>query len=230
MSDLRRLPDEVRARLEARYGPAVLERRYRGFDIDYRGHVLEHRANRGLEVRQDGDEGSAAVPVIVGYATTYDQPYPMFGGPERGGWNETVAGGASAKSLKEQDDVVSLFDHAGIPLGRTSKDTLVLSEDKLGLWTETTINPNVREAMDIAETVARGDIDAMSFAFKVTREEWDDDFTERTISEVQLFDVSVVTFPANPHTIAGMKGDDLEPRSAGRSLRLARAQLDQLVH
>ena len=229
MSDLRRLPEQVRARLEARYGPDVMELRASGWAIDHRGHTLEHRATRGVEVRQDGEEVTEAQPVIAGYATTYDQAYPMFGGPEQGGWNESVAGGAAKKSIEEQDDVYSFFDHAGLPLGRSSAGTLKLESDKLGLWTETSPDTRSPFSLEIVSRVERGELDAMSFAFQVVHDEWDEEYTERTIREVKLFDVSVVSFPANPHTVAGLLGDeDLTPRS-GRSLRLARAQLDQLV-
>ena len=230
MSDLRRFPEPVLARLEARYGPHVMELRARGWAIDHRGHTLEHRATKGVEVRQDEEDESTAQPVIAGYATTYDQPYDMFGGPEKGGWSETVAAGAADRSVKNQDDVYSFFDHSGLPLGRSSAGTLTLESQKLGLWTETAPDMDSPYSKEIVSRVQRGELDAMSFAFQVLAEDWDDEFTSRTIREVKLFDVSVVSFPANPHTVAGMLGDeDLVPRSVGRSLRLARAQRDRLV-
>jgi hypothetical protein len=48
----------------------------------------------------------------------------------------------------------------------------------------------------------RGDLDEMSFAFRVTRQEWNDAYTERWINEVNLNkgDVSIVNYGANPHT------------------------------
>lgn len=230
MSDLRRLPDPVRARLEARYGPRVMELRAAGWAIEHRGHVLEHRATRGVEVRQDGDEAAEGQPVIAGYATTYDQGYDMWGGPEMGGWTETVAVGAAKKSVEEQDDVYSFFDHVGLPLGRTKAGTLRLESDKLGLWTETSPDTRSPFSLEIVSRVERGELDAMSFAFQVIGEQWDDDYVQRTISEVKLYDVSVVSFPANPHTVAGMLGDeDLSPRMRGHSISIARAELDLLV-
>jgi hypothetical protein len=50
----------------------------------------------------------------------------------------------------------------------------------------------------------RGDVDEMSFAFRVNEQEWSPDYSERTITEVNLHrgDVSIVTFGANPHTLA----------------------------
>jgi hypothetical protein len=50
----------------------------------------------------------------------------------------------------------------------------------------------------------RGDMDEMSFAFRVKADKWSDDDTERTLTEVSLHkgDVSVVNFGANPATSA----------------------------
>jgi phage head maturation protease len=58
--------------------------------------------------------------------------------------------------------------------------------------------------------MSRGDLDQMSIGFRVTRQEWNGDYTERQIREVELFDVSVVTFPASPTTTANLRAiDDL---------------------
>jgi hypothetical protein len=48
----------------------------------------------------------------------------------------------------------------------------------------------------------RGDLDEMSFAFRVTRQEWSPDYSQRDITEVNLNkgDVSIVNYGANPHT------------------------------
>ena len=68
----------------------------------------------------------------------------------------------------------------------------------------------------------RGDLDEMSFAFRVIRQEWDADYLERRITEVQLFDVSLVTYPANPATVAQVR-DDVPAPSRGLDLRMASA-------
>jgi hypothetical protein len=71
----------------------------------------------------------------------------------------------------------------------------------------------------------RGDLDQMSFAFKATRQAWSSDYSERTISEFKGFDVSVVTYPANPATVVKMRSDAPAPEvRGGRSLALARRQ------
>jgi hypothetical protein len=63
----------------------------------------------------------------------------------------------------------------------------------------------------------RGDLDEMSFAFRVTRQEWNEDYTERWINEVNLSkgDVSIVNYGANPHTggltsLRGLSDEDMD--------------------
>lgn len=224
MRDLRNLPTQVLDRLRDAYGDDTLDERHRGFDIDYRGRTLEHRAHRGVELRLADD----ADPVLTGYGTVYDHGYDIWGGPSRGGWTEYIVRGAADKSVAEQDDVFLFFDHAGLPLARTSAKTLRLESDKIGLFNEGRLDHRSAYSMEIAHRVERGDLDAMSFAFQATRQEWNEDYTERRILEVRLFDVSVVSFPANPATVVQMKRDaapDPEPaaRAGGMPLGLARA-------
>ena len=89
-----RLPDEVVDRLGDRGLTAITARSG--------PHTVEARVWSGVELRQSQAEGGVRV---VGYASTYDQPYPIYGGPEAGGFMETIAPGAFDKSLSEKDDV-----------------------------------------------------------------------------------------------------------------------------
>ena len=78
-----------------------------------------------------------------------------------------------------------------------------------------------------------GDMDEMSFAFRAVNQDWTDNYELRTIRELKLFDVSVVTFPANPATVAQIR-ETIEPvesattTPSGRSLALARRQYEAL--
>ena len=72
-----------------------------------------------------------------------------------------------------------------------------LYEDETGLYFEAEL-ANTQEARDLYTLVSRGDVDQMSFAFRVIRQNWSKDRTERTLTEVSLADgdVSIVTYPA----------------------------------
>lgn len=152
---------------------------------------------------------------LRGYATVYDVAYPIAGGPEAGGWMEIVERGATAKSIKDGADTRLLFDHDGIPLARTVSGTMRLVSDDLGMMVDADLDPASPYAQSVRSAVLRGDADQMSFAFRVTRQEWNEDYTERRIKEVQLFDASVVTYPASEATVVQMNNhtpEDVEAR------------------
>jgi HK97 family phage prohead protease len=132
---------------------------------------------------------------LAGYAAKFDSasvPLPFI---------EKIAPGAFRKTLSETPDVRLLINHEGLPLARTKNGTLKLEEDATGLRFEAEL-PDTQEARDLYTLVERGDVDQMSFAFRVIRQKWSSDRTERTLTEVSLADgdVSVVTYPAYAST------------------------------
>ena len=145
-----------------------------------------------------------------GYATVYDTWYEVAGGPERGGWNEMVKAGAGSRTLNAKPSVMLLINHEGLPLARTTSGTMTLEEDKRGLIVNAPTldlrNPRVQE---VYSALDRKDVDEMSFGFRVTRQEWNDDYTERIIGEYDLnvrgADMSIVTWGANPATVAQIR-------------------------
>jgi HK97 family phage prohead protease len=181
----------------------------------------------GLELRaEDGKP-----PTLSGYALVYENRYDIGGGPEAGGFTETIARGAAAKSAGEAD-VRLLVNHTGVPLARTKSGTLRLESDDIGLRVDAELDPANPAVAELRSAMGRGDLDAMSFAFKAVRQSFDTNTDVRTINELKLYDVSVVTFPANPATVVQMRTD--EPAAvvapAGRSLALARRQLELISH
>jgi HK97 family phage prohead protease len=146
---------------------------------------------RNVETRQEDD----GVMRLSGYAAVFnDDSVPL---PFR----ERIAPGAFRKTLSETPDVRLLINHEGLPLARTKNETLRLSEDEVGLRFDAEL-PDTSEARDLWTLVQRGDVDQMSFAFRVIRQKWNSERTERTLTEVSLADgdVSVVTYPAYPTT------------------------------
>ena len=193
-----------------------------------------------FELRKQGDNLS-----LTGYASVFNAPYEMYGGASRGGWDEVVSPEAFDVTLREKPDLHLLINHEGLPLARTKSGTLQLSTDKTGLRVEA---PNLdRRDPDVQRLevkMSRGDLDEMSFAFRVKKDEWQDDESQRVLREVSLHkgDVSVVNFGANPATSAhlraaireltGMDFSDalVEARSAGaEDVRAAYELLGRLV-
>lgn len=191
-----------------------------------RGQWVTEARRSDLEIRVDENGGY----YVAGYATTFDTRYDVAGGPEMGGWTERIAPGAFTKSLKEKDDVRFLLNHEGLPLARTKSGSMTLEQDDLGLRAVIpSLDPTNPRAAELISALQRGDVDQMSFAFRVVNQTWEDDYTVRTISEVETFDVSAVTYPANESTIIGLRTDEPAPEtSSGYPLSLALAERDAL--
>jgi hypothetical protein len=225
LRDLRNLPEPVIRRL-------VDNDALDDYGVTARGRIVEagwdHRdrlPQQRLEVRSDGDGDNQ--PILDGYATIYDSAYSVYGGKTSAfGWDETIVAGAADKSLSERDDVYLLFDHDGLPLASQKDATLDLTSDKIGLLT--IARPDMRSAWntEVVMRVQSHALDAMSFAFSVIRQEWNDDYTERFITELRVWDVSIVKWPANPATHIHARAT--EPQSRGASLALALAEAETL--
>jgi len=162
------------------------------FELD----KMERRYPRKAEIRVDG---TAESPKITGYAAVFDQWADI------GGWfRERVKKGAFTKSIKESD-VRALWNHnENYVLGRNRSGSLKLWEDDTGLAVE--IDPIPTQwADDLLKSMRRGDVNQMSFGFVVNKQDLDYENDERTLVDVSLFDVSVVTYPAYPTTTAQVR-------------------------
>jgi HK97 family phage prohead protease len=231
MRDRTNLPEEVRARLDANHVDLEVER----LAVTRGAELLECRVLAGkLEVRKNA-EGAFG---LTGYASVTDVAYPVMGGSSSAyGWDETITSGAFAKALQERDNTFLLINHdsdtaAGIPLASTKSGTLALVEDDIGLlWDAPSLDVARNDVFNLRSATEQEVMDACSFAFRVTRQEWNDDKTERTIREVRLYDVSVVVYPANP--AASFVPRSAEPKvqaSSGLDVSYAAAVAASLRH
>ena len=134
---------------------------------------------------------------IVGYFSVFGVVYEL--GP---GMTESVDRHAFDNTLG--GDIRALTNHdTTLVLGRTKAHTLDLRVDEHGLFGDVVINPNDQDAMNLYERVKRGDVDQCSFGFNIVSEETefrDDGSIHWTITEVELHEVSVCTFPAYEDT------------------------------
>lgn len=141
-----------------------------------------------FQTRQDGD-----VPHISGYFAVFDSVYQI--GP---GMSESIAPGAFTGTLS--GDIRALTNHdSTLVLGRNTAGTLELRQDEHGLWGDIAINPKDGDAMNTWARVDRRDVSQCSIGFMIRSEDTDvreDGSVHWTIREVELFEVSVCTFPA----------------------------------
>lgn len=160
----------------------------------------ERRGATRLEVREDKDKGTI---ILEGYAATHD-PYDVHGGPDAGGWVEELSQRAFDSTLQSNPDVQLLINHEGTPLARTKSGTLKLTHDKHGLRVMAFLDPTDPDVQRLVPKMRRGDMDEMSFAFRVKDQTWDSSYSYRTITSLSLEkgDVSVVNYGMNPGTRA----------------------------
>jgi len=160
---------------------------------------------------------------------------------------ETIMPGAFRNALAEQMDVRALIDHdSSLIIGRTRAGTLKLTEDAHGLLCEIS-PPDTQVARDLVENVRVGNVSQMSFAFiprsggeTVTTTTVDGVVCQDiVITDVELFDVSVVTYPAYQDTSISLRAQQLADqarhhwlgtrRSRLRLLEIAASEFSRLV-
>lgn len=187
----------------------------------YNVKLVSRGAVHGFELRAD----EAGQLMFRGYASITDQPYKVW--DWLGEYDETIVRGAFAKSLREQDDTRLLVNHEGVPIARTKSRTLTLTEitdpaddpqgrNQTGLWCEASLDPANPTVQEVMSAMKRGDLSEMSFAFMATRQEWNEDYTDRRVLEVKLLDVSIVTYPANPATSATLSDERSDERMVAK--------------
>ena len=171
-------------------------------------------AAQPMEIRED--EGEAIR--VSGYAAVFGEETNIGGM-----FTEVIERGAFANALQRQDDVVFLVNHDGLPLARTRSGTLRLTEDERGLYMETELDGTDPDVRAIVPKMKRGDLDKMSFAFVPKRQEWDDsgEIPKRTIQDLELHDVAIVTTPAYDGTEIGLRSLEAH-RAAATTSQAAR--------
>lgn len=201
--------DEMQAEFpDQKQRTAVCAQKWR--DKDTRAtEAHERRYLPACELRvSTGDDG---VRRLTGYAAVFDSLSEKLRGFFGDEFRERITPGAFKKSLERGDDVHAKIEHQGgvMTLGRRKAGTLSLKEDDRGLLASIT-PPDTSAGRDVVELVRRGDLSNMSFAFDVKGEAWEkvDGEEIRVLSEVDLFDVSIVAQPAYPDTTVALRSRD----------------------
>lgn len=144
---------------------------------------------------------------IEGYFAVFGSEYRMWENAietiDEDAFNETVDG-----------DVRALVNHdSTLVLGRTTAGTLTLRVDRTGLWGSILINQSDQDAMNLYERVKRGDVSQCSFGFDIldqSTEVMENGTTVWRLKKVELYEVSVVTFPAYEDTSVIVRKKDYE--------------------
>jgi HK97 family phage prohead protease len=143
------------------------------------------------------DEQTPDERVIEGYFALYESETELWAGSY-----EIISKGAFENTI-QKNDIRALWNHnTQYVLGRNKNGSLQLKADDKGLFATIKL-PNTQYAEDLYSLVQRGDIDQASFGFNILDEELEElangGYRWR-IKDIDLHEISVVTFPAYENT------------------------------
>lgn len=174
--------------------------------MNSKDYGLELKYASGAQIVSDG-------AAIEGYAS-------LFGLTDQGG--DIVQKGAYAASLKRLegrgDKVRMLWQHDPTrPIGVWDE----IREDEKGLWVKGRLLPEIAQAREAAALIAAGAIDGLSIGYRTVAAERDGK-GRRLLAEVELWEVSLVTFPMLAEAKVGKKSEGaFEMAAAFRAATLA---------
>lgn len=162
---------------------------------------------RDMELRAISDKDDKKEYRVSGYSTIFNQPFVLY----RDKWDGQeieVREQVDSHAFDEADmsDVIFNLNHEGRVFARLSNNTLKLNIEEKGLHVDAYLG-GTEEGRKIHEEIEGGYLTKMSYRFTVEDDKWEE-FTEgekrvylRTITKIRkLYDVSVVSIPADDHT------------------------------
>lgn len=194
--------------------------------------MSREREYRNMELRvakRDGDEPSF---FVEGYASTFE-PYVLY----------TIDGIDYSERIEptafddaDMTDVVFRVDHVGRVYARTSAGTVEVWTDEHGLGQRTDLS-RTEKAKELYADIEAGNYPQMSFAFAVADggDYYEKETHTRVITKIaKVFDISPVSFPANPGTELHVATRDyfngvIEAEKAERLEAERREQLKQKI-
>jgi len=150
---------------------------------------------------------------------TFEGYGSVFGNKDLG--NDVIEAGAFAKSLKKRkpQNVKLLYQHkSDMPIGVFDE----IREDEHGLVVKGRLALKTQAGAEAYELLKMGALDGLSIGFRVNPKEvsYDKRGNKRIIKEVDLMEVSLVTFPMNPQaTVRSVKGEQYSIREWENGLR-----------
>lgn len=185
----------------------------------------DNREYRSMELRLLPEEGETKSYIVEGYASTFE-PYKLF---TRDGIDYYEKISETAFDEADLSDVVFRIDHVGRVYARSSAGTVKVWSDEHGLANRTDLS-RTQKAQEVFADIEAGNYPQMSFAFTVAEDHFDRKTHTRIIDRVaKVFDVSPVSFPANPTTELSVAtraffDGEIEKETAERLEREAREQ------
>ena len=165
-----------------------------------------------LKLYDDEDDENKEFGLFEGYGS-------VFGNKDLG--NDVIQQGAFTKSLRKRKNkgVKLLYQHkSDMPIGVFDE----VREDDHGMVVKRRLALKTQAGAEAYELLKMGALDGLSIGFRVNPEEvtYDKRNNKRIIKEVDLMEVSLVTFPMNPQaTVRSVKGEQYSIREWENGLR-----------
>ena len=158
------------------------------------------REYRNMELRIAPPTEQGRSYVVEGYASTFE-PYTLLT-VDGVDYKERIE--PTAFNEADMSDVVFRIDHEGKVYARSSAGTLEVYADEHGLKNRADLS-RTAAGRELFEEIEAGNYNRMSFAFRVADDTYDENTHTRIIKQIgKVYDVSPVSFPANPGTELGV--------------------------
>ena len=174
--------------------------------------------------------------IVAGYVNQTEQFSQELGLVKR--FKEKISKGAFQRAISKSDrDIDFLAEHdSSVVLASTKNGTLDLKEDDKGLYMEARVI-NTSAGRDWYEMISSGLITNMSFGFQSINDEWrsvGENLFERTINDLELFEVSAVRNPAYAQSSISNRGldtsdEDIVPEDIEEENVMEQRTADQLL-
>ena len=169
---------------------------------EYVRDAARDNLRRSVEFRA---EASTDGLTLDGYGATFGDWTEIH--DRAGSFMEQIAPGAFKRTIGQRTPVLQ-FDHGAhpligsIPLGRITS----INEDGHGLRVRARLSDNWL-VEPVRDAIRDGAVTGMSFRFRVVADQWEqrDGTDHRTITEVELYEVGPVVFPAYESTTVGVR-------------------------
>jgi|tagenome__1003787_1003787.scaffolds.fasta_scaffold20988413_11 HK97 family phage prohead protease len=165
-----------------------------------------HKRDFKTDFKITRDSESLDEMIIEGYFALYENETELWEGSY-----EIITKGAFDNTLN--NDIRALWNHnSQYVLGRNKSGSLEIRADDKGLFGIIKL-PKTQYAEDLHELVKRGDVDQCSFGFNILAEDLEELASggyRWRINEIDLHEISVVTFPAYENTSVQARSKEIE--------------------
>lgn len=135
---------------------------------------------------------------IEGYASTFNDPYVLYEDYDGNEYREIIA--PEAFEDADMSDIILQYNHDGRVYARTANETLFVQPDEHGLFMAADLS-STSASREFFEDIDTGLITKMSWAFSIEANEYNRKTRTNTITKVRkVYDVSAVSYPADPNT------------------------------